>query len=224
MNKKISVEDKILSKNDKLANELRKLFSDKKILVLNFVSSPGSGKTSILENILPKLSEKYRVGVIIGDLETENDANRLRKAGIKAHQIITGGACHLEALGIKNSLPNFDLDNLDLLVIENVGNLVCPSSFDLGEDFKIVVISTPEGDDKPAKYPSIIRAASVIIVNKIDLAEYMEFDIDKCIRYAKQINPNLVEFRTSCKTKTGLDDLIKFIENKIKEKDAGIRG
>jgi len=224
MNKKIEVEDKILSKNDKLANELRKLFSDKKILVLNFVSSPGSGKTSILENILPKLSERYKLAVIEGDLETENDAQRIRKAGIKAHQITTGGACHLEAFGIKNSLSNFDLDNLDLLVIENVGNLVCPASFDLGEDFKIVVISTPEGDDKPAKYPSMIRAASAIIVNKIDLADYMEFDVDKCISYAKRINPNLAEFRTSCKTKAGLDDLITFIEKKIEEKHAGSRG
>jgi len=224
MNKKIEVEDKILSKNDKLANELRKLFSDKKILVLNFVSSPGSGKTSILENILPKLSERYKLAVIEGDLETENDAQRIRKAGIKAHQITTGGACHLEAFGIKNSLSNFDLDNLDLLVIENVGNLVCPASFDLGEDFKIVVISTPEGDDKPAKYPSMIRAASAIIVNKIDLADYMEFDVDKCISYAKRINPNLAEFRTSCKTKAGLDDLITFIENKIEEKHAGSWG
>ncbi|MBC7196084.1 MAG: hydrogenase nickel incorporation protein HypB [Deferribacterales bacterium] len=224
MSKKIEVEDKILSKNDKLANELRQLFLDKKVLVINFVSSPGSGKTSILENILPKLSKKYRLAVIEGDLETENDAERIRKAGIKAYQITTGGACHLEAFGIKNALPNFDLDNLDLLIIENVGNLVCPASFDLGEDFKIVVISTPEGDDKPAKYPSMIRASSAIIVNKIDLAEYMEFDVEKCINYAKQINPNLVEFRTSCKTKTGLDDLIAFIETKIEEKHAGIRG
>lgn len=220
MSKKVEVKDKILSKNQKIADELRELFARKKILTVNFVSSPGSGKTSILEKILPDLSKKYKICVIEGDLETENDAERIRKAGIDAYQITTGGACHLEAFGIKKALSNFDIDNIDLLVIENVGNLVCPASFDLGEDFKIVVISTPEGEDKPAKYPSMIRVSDVIVINKIDLAEYMEFDVNKCLEYAKRINPNLMEFKTSCKTGEGLKELAEFIDKKIKEKNA----
>lgn len=218
MNKKIETEDKILSKNQQIADELRNIFNEKKILVINFVSSPGSGKTSILEKSLPFLGKKFNIAVIEGDLETENDAERIRKTGISAYQITTHGACHLEAFSIKKALENFDLDNLDLIVIENVGNLVCPSSFDLGEDFKIVVISTPEGEDKPAKYPSMIHVSSVLIVNKIDLSEYLEFDIDKCVKYAKNINPDLKVFKTSCKTGEGIEEFVKFIEEKILEK------
>lgn len=218
MNKKIETEDKILSKNQQIADELRNMFNEKKILVVNFVSSPGSGKTSILEKILPFLRKKFNIAVIEGDLETENDAERIRKTGISAYQITTHGACHLEAFSIKKALENFDLDNLDLIVIENVGNLVCPSSFDLGEDFKIVVISTPEGEDKPAKYPSMIHVSSVLIVNKIDLSEYLEFDIDKCVKYAKNINPDLKVFKTSCKTGEGIEEFVQFMEEKILEK------
>ena len=201
-----------------IADELRNIFNEKKILVVNFVSSPGSGKTSILEKSLPFLGKKFNIAVIEGDLETENDAERIRKTGISAYQITTHGACHLEAFSIKKALENFDLDNLDLIVIENVGNLVCPSSFDLGEDFKIVVISTPEGEDKPAKYPSMIHVSSVLIVNKIDLSEYLEFDIDKCVKYAKNINPDLKVFKTSCKTGEGIEEFVQFIEEKILEK------
>lgn len=218
MNKKIETEDKILSKNQQIADELRNIFNEKKILVINFVSSPGSGKTSILEKSLPFLGKKFNIAVIEGDIETENDAERIRKTGISAYQITTHGACHLEAFSIKKALENFDLDNLDLIVIENVGNLVCPSSFDLGEDFKIVVISTPEGEDKPAKYPSMIHVSSVLIVNKIDLSEYLEFDIDKCVKYAKNINPDLKVFKTSCKTGEGIEEFAQFIEEKILEK------
>lgn len=218
MNKKIETEDKILSKNQQIADELRNIFNEKKILVVNFVSSPGSGKTSILEKSLPFLGKKFNIAVIEGDLETENDAERIRKTGISAYQITTHGACHLEAFSIKKALENFDLDNLDLIVIENVGNLVCPSSFDLGEDFKIVVISTPEGEDKPAKYPSMIHVSSVLIVNKIDLSEYLEFDIDKCVKYAKNINPDLKVFKTSCKTGEGIEEFVQFMEEKILEK------
>jgi len=218
MNKKIETEDKILSKNQQIADELRNMFNEKKILVVNFVSSPGSGKTSILEKILPFLRKKFNIAVIEGDLETENDAERIRKTGVVAYQITTHGACHLEAFSIKKALENFDIDNLDLIVIENVGNLVCPSSFDLGEDFKIVVISTPEGEDKPAKYPSMIHVSSVLIVNKIDLSEYLEFDIDKCVKYAKNINPDLKVFKTSCKTGEGIEEFVQFIEEKILEK------
>ena len=218
MNKKIETEDKILSKNQLIADELRNIFNEKKILVVNFVSSPGSGKTSLLEKMLPILKKKFNIAVIEGDLETENDADRIRKIGVLAYQITTHGACHLEAYSIKKALENFDLDRLDLIVIENVGNLVCPSSYDLGEDFKIVVVSTPEGEDKPAKYPSMIHVSSVLVVNKIDLSEYLEFDADKCVKYAKNINPDLKIFKTSCKTGQGIEEFSKFIEEKILEK------
>lgn len=218
MNKKIETEDKILSKNQLIADELRNIFNEKKILVVNFVSSPGSGKTSLLEKMLPILKKKFNIAVVEGDLETENDADRIRKIGVLAYQITTHGACHLEAYSIKKALENFDLDRLDLIVIENVGNLVCPSSYDLGEDFKIVVVSTPEGEDKPAKYPSMIHVSSVLVVNKIDLSEYLEFDADKCVKYAKNINPDLKIFKTSCKTGQGIEEFSKFIEEKILEK------
>lgn len=218
MNKKIETEDKILSKNQLIADELRNIFNEKKILVVNFVSSPGSGKTSLLEKMLPILKKKFNIAVVEGDLETENDAERIRKIGVLAYQITTHGACHLEAYSIKKALENFDLDRLDLIVIENVGNLVCPSSYDLGEDFKIVVVSTPEGEDKPAKYPSMIHVSSVLVVNKIDLSEYLEFDADKCVKYAKNINPDLKIFKTSCKTGQGIEEFSKFIEEKILEK------
>lgn len=215
---KINIEEKILSKNIKKADTLRELFREKGIFVLNLVSSPGSGKTSMLESTLTSLKNEYNIGVIEGDLQTENDAERIRKTGINAVQINTGGACHLEAESIAKALENFDMDKLDFLVIENVGNLVCPSSFDLGEDCKVVVISTPEGDDKPAKYPSMIRVSSAMIINKIDLLDYLDFDIEKCIGYAKGINPYLNFFNVSCKTKEGVGKWADWLTEKITTK------
>lgn len=215
MKEKISVEEKVLSKNQSVADKLRTFFQKNKILVVNFVSSPGSGKTSILEKILTKMKDRYKIAVIEGDLETENDANRIRKTGVEAYQIITKGDCHLEAVGIKKGLEHLDMENLDLLIIENVGNLVCPSSFDLGEDFKAVVISTTEGDDKPAKYPSMIHVSSAIIINKTDLLPYVDFNVERCFEYAGRVNPNLAKFTTSCKTGEGIDELAEWLGSKI---------
>ncbi len=215
---KINIEEKILSKNIKKADALRDLFKKKRVFVMNLVSSPGSGKTSILESTLIGIKNKYNIGVIEGDLQTENDAKRIRKTGIDAIQINTGGACHLEAGGIEKALVNFDLDKLDLLVIENVGNLVCPASFDLGEDCKVVVVSTPEGEDKPAKYPSMIRVASAMIINKIDLLAYLDFDINKCIDFAKGINPDLDFFNVSCKTGEGISTWTNWLTKQINDK------
>ncbi|HCW92779.1 MAG TPA: hydrogenase accessory protein HypB [Flexistipes sinusarabici] len=212
---KINIEEKILSKNIKKADALRELFREKGVFVLNLVSSPGSGKTSILESTLTGMQHEYNIGVIEGDLQTENDAERIRKTGINAVQINTGGACHLEAEGIGKTLKNFDLDKLDFLVIENVGNLVCPSSFDLGEDCKVVVVSTPEGDDKPAKYPSMIRVSSAMIVNKIDLLDYLDFDIEKCIDYARGINPDMDFFKVSCMTGEGIGTWTDWLTKQI---------
>lgn len=215
---KVDVNKKILSKNDIVALKLRNLFTDKKIAVYNFVSSPGSGKTSLLEKTLIKLKEKYSIGVIEGDLQTENDAKRIEAIGVKAIQINTGGACHLDASGIQKVLHNFDLDKLDLLIIENVGNLVCPSAYDLGEDDKIVIVSTTEGDDKPAKYPSMIHVSSVMIVNKIDLLPYVSFDVGTCIKNALNIQPKIVTFQTSCTTGEGLDDWMQWLQQQIDSK------
>ncbi|MGA1861652.1 hydrogenase nickel incorporation protein HypB [Deferribacter thermophilus] len=214
----IKVETKILTKNEQKAKYLRMLFKENNILVLNFLSSPGSGKTSLLESILPILKEKYNVGVIEGDLATENDAERIRKIGVTCYQINTHGACHLESSGIEKALSSFSLKELNILIIENVGNLVCPAEFDLGEDYKIALISTTEGEDKPIKYPTVIRNSSALIINKTDLIPVLDFDVEKCKAYARGINSSLEIFETSCKTKSGIDNVINWIEEKYYEK------
>jgi hydrogenase nickel incorporation protein HypB len=218
MNIKVDVNEKILSKNDEIAERLRNIFREKKIAVYNFVSSPGSGKTSILEKTLVKLKDKYNIAVIEGDLQTENDAERIRKIGVQAIQITTGGACHLEAASIEKAIQHFDLDNLDILIIENVGNLVCPAAYDLGEDDKIVVISTTEGDDKPAKYPKMIRVSTALIVNKSDLLPYVPFNVNNCIKNALDVQPKLKVFTTSCTKEDGIDDWLNWFEGEIVKK------
>lgn len=213
---KIDVKKKILQKNSDNAQQLRN-DTFQNTLVLNFVSSPGSGKTTILEKILPDLAKKYKTAVIEGDLQTENDAERIRKTGVHAVQVNTGGACHLEAGDIKKALEKIE-DGVELLIIENVGNLVCPSAFDLGEDAKIVSLSVTEGDDKPAKYPTMFRAASAFVVNKIDLLPYVDFDVEQTIKYALEVNPELDCFTVSARTGEGLAEISAWIEKKISEK------
>lgn len=212
---KLIIKEKILSKNEIKAAELRKQFKD--TLVLNFVSSPGSGKTSILEKVLVMLKDKYKVAVIEGDQQTSNDADRIEATGVKAFQVNTGGACHLEAGDIVKGIEALGTD-LDLLIIENVGNLVCPAAFDLGEDAKVIVLSTTEGEDKPIKYPTMFRVGSAFIINKTDLLPYVDFDIDKCIEYAKGVKSDLDVIKTSCKTGEGMDELAAYIENMIRDK------
>jgi hydrogenase nickel incorporation protein HypB len=174
---------------------------------LNLVSSPGAGKTSLLEETLKELSGKINIGLIAGDVQTENDANRLRAAGGKrVVPLVTGGACHLDAKMITSALAEIELDPLDILVIENVGNLVCPASYDLGENMKVVLISTTEGDDKPLKYPAMFRRSRVMVVNKIDLLGTSDFSIEGVKNNAAQINPGLKIFETSCRDGTGLKD------------------
>ena len=214
---KVEVEKKILTKNEQKAAEMRKIFAEKGICVLNIMSSPGSGKTTILENILVTLKNKYRIAVIEGDQQTTNDADRIEATGVKAFQVNTGNGCHLEAADIERGMNALGYD-FDLVIVENVGNLVCPAEFDLGEDGKITVLSTTEGEDKPIKYPVMIRASEAFIVNKTDLLPYVDFDIEKCINYAKGINAGLDVFRISCKTKEGLEDIIAYIEKRVKAK------
>ena len=211
MSEKVKLERKVLSRNDLLAAELRKLFASENVAVMNMVSSPGSGKTSLLEKTLGSLSRDLSIGVIEGDIQTDKDAERIAVTGVPVHQIQTGGACHLEAEMIRKALVHFRLKDLDLLIIENVGNLVCPSAFDLGEGMRVSLISVTEGDDKPLKYPAMFRSADVMVINKMDLLPYTDFDIEKVIHSAMSLNPEIQVLKTSCRTGAGLDEWSGFV-------------
>lgn len=210
----ITIERKILEKNDELARLNRELFARHGIFVLNMVSAPGSGKTSILERTLERIKDTIRVAVIGGDVQTDLDAHRVAKYNVPAVQIVTRGGCHLEANLVKDALQNLDLSTIDLLIIENVGNLVCPANYDLGEAVKVVVLSTTEGEDKPLKYPGMFRNASVLIINKIDLLPYVNTDIESLKRNAFQINPSLKVFETSCTTQAGIAQWCDWLVNR----------
>ena len=218
MTSRININERVLSKNDFVAGRLRERFKQTGTAVVNFVSAPGSGKTTLLEKILPSLKMRYKLAVIEGDLRTENDAKRLRAVGIRAIQIQTGDACHLEAAQIESLLDDLLVDGLDLLIIENVGNLVCPASYDLGEDALFVMLSLTEGDDKPVKYPTIFYAADYFILNKTDLAPYVDANIEKCLKNAIDVNSKLVAFTLSARTGEGLDKLVETIEKIITNK------
>ena len=201
----ITIERKVLAKNDQVAAENRAAFAAHHLFVINIVSSPGAGKTSLLERTLETLKGSLRVGVVEGDVQTDLDARRVARYGVPAVQIVTHGGCHLEAKLVQDAIATLDLAGLDLLVIENVGNLVCPANYDLGEAMKVVVVSTTEGDDKPLKYPPMFRNASVLVINKMDLVPYLDADPDVLERHARQINPALTVFRTSCRSGEGID-------------------
>lgn len=201
----ISIEEDILSKNNRLAAFNRALFREKKIFVLNLVSSPGSGKTSLLERTLRDLSGTLRFAVIEGDQQTDNDARRIAATGVPVRQINTGAGCHLDAHMIMHGSESFDLDGLDVLLIENVGNLVCPAAFDLGEHHKVAVLSVTEGEDKPLKYPQMFRNATVMLLNKTDLLPHLDFDLKKCIEYARRVNPEIIIFEVSARSGVGME-------------------
>ena len=216
----ITIERKVLEKNDEIARDNRALFADHGVYVINMVSSPGAGKTSILERTLERLRETLRIAVIEGDVQTDLDARRVAKYNVPAVQIVTRGGCHLEANLIRDALGNLDLKECDLLVIENVGNLVCPSNYDLGEAVKVVVASTTEGDDKPLKYPAMFRNASVLIINKIDLLPYLQSDLTILRENALKINPSLTVFETSCTTGAGMDAWCAWLTENSRQKTA----
>jgi len=206
MNKKIAIEKKVLSENERLARQVRDHLKKNDVIALNLVSSPGSGKTSLLEKTLSALNDRIGIALIAGDVQTENDAKRLVKAGGKiVRPVVTGGACHLDANMVGRALDKIDLGDIDILFIENVGNLVCPSSYDLGEAMKVVLISTTEGDDKPLKYPAMFRRSSIMVINKIDLIRYSDFDLKRVRENALSINPDLQIFEISCRTGEGLE-------------------
>lgn len=211
----ITVQRKVLEKNDEIARRNRALFSSKSIFVINLVSSPGSGKTSILERTLEYFNHRVNVAVIEGDVQTDLDAQRIARYDAPVVQIVTNGGCHLEAKLVEDALGNLDLSSVRLLIIENVGNLVCPSNYDLGEAMKVVVASTTEGDDKPLKYPGMFQHASALIINKIDLLPYVNCDLTALKRNALKINPSLKVFETSCTTKSGIADWCSWLEQNL---------
>lgn len=207
----IELVKKVLKRNDAIAENNRKLFKQKGIFALNLLSSPGAGKTSLLERVCERLQDKIEIGIIVGDVETENDARRLSEYNIQTVQIITNGACHLDAKMVKNALVKIDLDKINVLFIENVGNLVCPSNYDLGEEMRIVVVSTTEGDDKPLKYPPMFYSADIVIINKIDLLPNLPSDIAEMRKNLLKIKPNLKIFETSAYKGIGIDELCDLI-------------
>jgi hydrogenase nickel incorporation protein HypB len=216
--RKVSVGKKILDANQEYAVKNRNLLSEHKVVCLNMISSPGSGKTTILERTINDLKGKIRIGVIEGDIQTDIDAEKIRATGAEAIQINTNGACHLSAAQVNSALSKLPVSDLDLIFIENVGNLVCPSAFELGENAKIVVLSVPEGDDKPAKYPAIFAKSKALLINKIDLLKIggqVDFDIERVKRNARKLNKGIEIFPISTKTGEGMHSWYSWLEKKI---------
>lgn len=201
----------VLEANDKIAAQLRAEFARRGILALNLISSPGAGKTSLLERTLKELSGEFAMAVIEGDLQTDNDARRVAATGAQAVQINTEGGCHLNGNLVMAALENINLDGLDILFIENVGNLVCPVEFDCGEDAKVAILSVAEGDDKPEKYPLLFHLAKALVLNKIDLLPYVDFDIAKASAFARKLNAPLEIFEASCRTGEGLNTWLDWL-------------
>jgi hydrogenase nickel incorporation protein HypB len=210
----IEVRKNVLKQNDVIARALRERFREAGVLTVSLVSSPGSGKTAFLEKTLTLLYPRYRVAALVGDLATENDAARLARSNAPVKQILTGTVCHLEAAMVQNALDGWDLTQLDFLFIENVGNLVCPSSYDLGEDVRFVLLSVTEGEDKPLKYPTIFNSADVAIITKTDLAAAVEFDEAAALRNIQAVRPGMEVFKISAKTGEGMSDYLKYLEQR----------
>jgi len=211
----ITIERKILEKNDTIANQNRESFKEKKIFVLNFVSSPGSGKTSLIEKTLDVIKDNIKIAVIEGDVQTDLDAKRVAKYGVPVVQIVTNGACHLEAALVKDAFEQLNDREINLLFIENVGNLVCPAGYDLGENMKVVILSVTEGDDKPLKYSAMFRNAAVLIINKVDLIPYVNCSLSELEKNALGINPRLKIFITSCTSMEGIPEWSKWLKSNI---------
>ncbi len=212
---KIPVVKNVLDANDRIAAENRALLDKHKVYMINLMSSPGAGKTSLVERTIGALRNKYRIGVIEGDIQDTYDADRIAKLGIPVVQINTGGACHVDGNMVREALPAFDLDSLDLMIAENVGNLVCPAEFKIGENDKVMILSVPEGSDKPGKYPLMFQESSVLIINKTDLLPYVDFDMDRARHTALSLNRGIKIFEVSCKALAGLDGWYRWLEDRI---------
>jgi hydrogenase nickel incorporation protein HypB len=210
----VEVRQNVLKQNDLLARGLRKQFRAAGVHVVSLVSSPGAGKTALLEKLLTRLRARFRVAALVGDLATENDAARLARSGAPVRQIVTGTVCHLDAEMVRGALSDWNLDDLDLLFIENVGNMVCPSSYDLGEDLRLVLMSVTEGEDKPLKYPTIFNTADVALITKMDLAVATEFDLQVAETNIQSVRPGMEIFCVSSKTGAGMEEFLNFLNSK----------
>lgn len=210
----------LLKANDFVAESIRRKMAEQNILLINITSSAGSGKTTLLQETARRIGDKVNMKVLVGDLETERDADRLRAVGVDALQIVTGGICHLEAQMVWQAMENLGLDGVDLLVVENVGNLVCPASFDLGEDYRVTLIATTEGDDKPKKYPRMFLTSDLMLVSKVDLLPYLPFSVDAVVADARDINPNIGMLQVSSTQNTGIDEWCAWLLEKVQEKKA----
>ena len=213
------IKEDILKANEDTADIIRESLASNNTLMINIISSPGAGKTALIERIAPMLKDVgIKFSVLTGDCFTTNDATRIDNSGADAIQINTGNSCHIDAALIQKALNELKIEVLDLIIVENVGNLVCPAEFDLGEDYKIAVLSAPEGDDKPSKYPLIFSESELVIINKVDILEYLPFDIEECEKNIKNVNPKAQIIRTSSIKGDGLGDLLEWLKLKIKNK------
>jgi len=208
---KVQIVKDILSANEQIAQENRRLFDEKGVFVLNIMAAPGAGKTSLIECIIESLRGRLRIGMIDGDVASTIDADRIARTGIPAVQINTGGACHLDANMVRVALPRLSLDETDLLLVENVGNLICPTGFALGENLKVMIASTPEGADKPYKYPGMFSVVDVLMLNKVDLLPLLDFDLDYFRRGVEALNPDVAFFPISCKTGEGVQEWVDWL-------------
>ena len=222
MTERVPMERKVLSENDRIAAELRARFREHGVFCLNLISSPGSGKTSLLERTLQDLPPGTKVAVLTGDIQTDNDAQRLARFGFPVKQITTGGTCHLDARMIERALEGWDLAGLEILLIENVGNLVCPSSYDLGEAAKVVLLSVTEGEDKPLKYPSIFFRAELLVLNKIDLLPHVPFNLETARENARRIHAGIEIVEVSCLTGAGLETWRRWLEERHAKTQANV--
>jgi hydrogenase nickel incorporation protein HypB len=214
----VRIEEDLLAKNDRLAAGNRTRFRDAGVFVLNLVSSPGSGKTTLLERTLTDLGGALRFAVLEGDQQTSRDADRIAATGVPVRQINTGAGCHLDAHQVGHGVEGFDLARTDILMIENVGNLVCPASFDLGEDHKVALLSVTEGEDKPLKYPQMFRAATLMLINKIDLLPHLDFDVERCKAFARQVNPRIEILELSCRGGEGIQEWYAWLDAGLRQK------
>ncbi|NBC57345.1 MAG: hydrogenase nickel incorporation protein HypB [Bacteroidetes bacterium] len=208
----------LLKANDYVAEIIRKQMANSNTLFINLTSSAGSGKTTLMQKTAERLKDKLTMAVMVGDLETERDAIRIRETGIQAMQIVTGGICHLEAQMVHQVMDRFDLDNIDLLFVENVGNLVCPASFDLGEDYRVTLMATTEGDDKPKKYPRMFLTSDMMLISKADLSQYLPFSVEAVTKDAREVNHELEVIQISSITEEGIDEWCDWLLKKVEEK------